>query len=58
MEAKELRMYAVFSEHGSDFTQRSRWFDEKQEALEYLKEIKIVRKGEFVILEKTELRTL
>tara|TARA_R110000803_G_scaffold210568_1_gene282722 strand:- start:29711 stop:29899 length:189 start_codon:yes stop_codon:yes gene_type:complete len=45
------RFYAVFQNFGSgDYAQRSIWFDENWEALEYKQELFI--KGEFLILEK------
>ena len=45
------RFYAVFQNYGSgEYTQRSIWFDEKWEALEYKQEL--FSKGEFLILEK------
>jgi hypothetical protein len=45
------RFYAVFQDYGSgDYTQRSIWFDEKWEALEYKQEL--FTKGKFLILKK------
>ena len=46
------RFYAVFSDYGTDFSQRSIWFDCIDKAIDCKQEM-IGRKGKFIILEKS-----
>jgi len=46
------RFYAVFSDYGQDFSQRSIWFDNIDKAVSFKKEMES-RKGKFIILEKS-----
>jgi hypothetical protein len=46
------RFYAVFSDYGQDFSQRSIWFDNIDKAIILKKEMES-RKGKFIILEKS-----
>lgn len=46
------RFYAVFSDYGTDFSQRSIWFDDVNKAIKVKQEM-ISRKGKFIILEKS-----
>lgn len=46
------RFYAVFSDYGTDFSQRSIWFDDVNKAIDFKQEM-IGRKGKFIILEKS-----
>jgi hypothetical protein len=46
-----IRFYAVFSDYGTDFSQRSIWFNDINEAIEFKQEMSS-RKGKFIILEK------
>jgi hypothetical protein len=46
------RFYAVFSEYGQDFSQKSIWFDNIDKAVSFKKEMER-RKGKFIILEKS-----
>jgi hypothetical protein len=46
------RFYAVFSDYGTDFSQRSIWFDDINKAIKVKQEM-IGRKGKFIILEKS-----
>lgn len=46
------RFYAVFSDYGTDFSQRSIWFDDINKAIKFKQEM-IGRKGKFIILEKS-----
>jgi hypothetical protein len=46
------RFYAVFSDYGQDFSQRSIWFDNIDKVIILKKEMES-RKGKFIILEKS-----
>ncbi len=48
---EENRVYAVFQHYGgADYTQRSIWFEEREKAIEYIKDNQ--HKGKLVILEQ------